>query len=135
MGGDNMNTAMELIREIEAEGGAIILYGSSLRLIADEPLPAEIVEQVKVHKWEVIESLLRQTIPDSLTRPGELGKMEGWLVDLWRLVVWSAMEGPNKRTREEAEAIAWKDVDRERDRQARGLEYWEVTTPENSGRM
>lgn len=130
-----MNTAMELIREIEAEGGAIILYGSSLRLIADEPLPAEIVEQVKVHKWEVIESLLRQTIPDSLTRPGELGKMEGWLVDLWRLVVWSAMEGPNKRTREEAEAIAWKDVDRERDRQARGLEYWEVTTPENSGRM
>jgi hypothetical protein len=45
------------------------------------------------------------------------------------------MEGPNKRTREEAEAIAWKDVDRERDRQARGLEYWEVTTPENSGRM
>jgi hypothetical protein len=51
-------------------------------------------------------------IPESIIRPDDYKRLEGWRLELFQLVVWSAMEGPKKRTREEAERIAWADVDR-----------------------
>ncbi len=51
-------------------------------------------------------------VRESITRPEDFKRLEGWRLDLFQLVVWSAMEGSNHRTREEAEAIAWADVDR-----------------------
>ncbi|TAL16664.1 hypothetical protein EPN96_08350 [bacterium] len=114
-----MNTVKELFEEVEAEGGAIILEGDRLWIVADHPLPSELVEKVKAQKDELKKSLRPKPYPtpESITRPDDYKRLEGWRLELWQLVVWSAMEGPNKRVREEAEGIAWADVDREQKRQ------------------
>jgi hypothetical protein len=50
-------SALPLIEAVQRAGGAITLQGDRLRLSAPEPLPENLVQELRSHKTEVIEHL------------------------------------------------------------------------------
>jgi hypothetical protein len=50
-------TALPLIEAVQRAGGAIMLQGDRLRLFAPEPLPEDLLLELRVHKEEVIAHL------------------------------------------------------------------------------
>ena len=53
-----MNTARKLIDEVESAGGVIQVDDGRLKLSAPEPLPDDLIQQLRDHKPEVIELLV-----------------------------------------------------------------------------
>ena len=67
-------SAVPLIEAVQRAGGAIILRGDRLRLSAPEPLPENLLDELRAHKAEVIDHLqharrpkLAQPATDALT--------------------------------------------------------------------
>jgi hypothetical protein len=52
-------TAVPLIEAVRRAGGAIALQGDRLRLSAPEPLPQELLEEVRLHRTDLIDHLQR----------------------------------------------------------------------------
>ena len=52
-------SAVPLIEAVQRAGGAIALQGDRLRLSAPEPLPQELLEEVRLHKTDLIDHLQR----------------------------------------------------------------------------
>ena len=52
-------SALPLIEAVQRAGGAIALQGDRLRLSAPEPLPESLLQELRVHKAEVIDHLQR----------------------------------------------------------------------------
>jgi hypothetical protein len=52
-------SALPLIEAVERAGGAIALQGDRLRLSAPEPLPQKLLEEVRLHKTDLIDHLQR----------------------------------------------------------------------------
>jgi hypothetical protein len=52
-------SALPLIEAVQRAGGAIALQGGRLRLSAPEPLPESLLQELRVHKAEVIDHLQR----------------------------------------------------------------------------
>ena len=52
-----MNTAHELLHEVEAAGGRITLAGDKLRLTAPESFAAPLIEKLRSHKPEIMRLL------------------------------------------------------------------------------
>ena len=50
-------SALPLIEAVQRAGGAIILQGDRLRLSAPEPLPENLLQELRAHKAEVIDHL------------------------------------------------------------------------------
>ena len=50
-------SALPLIEAVQRAGGAIALQGGRLRLSAPEPLPESLLQELRVHKAEVIDHL------------------------------------------------------------------------------
>src|SRR5918996_6172164 len=50
-------SALPLIQAVQRAGGAITLRGDRLRLSAPEPLPENLLEELRTHKAEVIDYL------------------------------------------------------------------------------
>jgi hypothetical protein len=50
-------SALPLIEAVQRAGGAILLQGDRLRLSAPEPLPEDLVQELRAHKAEVIDHL------------------------------------------------------------------------------
>ena len=50
-------SAVPLIEAVQRAGGAIALQGDRLRLSAPEPLPQNLLEELRLHKAEVIDHL------------------------------------------------------------------------------
>jgi TubC N-terminal docking domain len=50
-------SALPLIEAVQRAGGAITLQGDRLRLAAPEPLPQNLLQELRAHKAEVIEHL------------------------------------------------------------------------------
>ena len=50
-------SALPLIEAVQRAGGAITLQGDRLRLSAPEPLPQELLEEVRLHKTDLIDHL------------------------------------------------------------------------------
>ena len=72
-------SAVPLIEAVQRAGGAITLQGDRLRLSAPEPLPENLLEELRAHKAEVIDHLqharrpeLAQPATDALTNVGTL---------------------------------------------------------------
>jgi TubC N-terminal docking domain len=87
-------SALPLIEAVQRAGGAIILHGDRLRLSAPEPLPEDLVQELRAHKAEVIDHLqhargpkLAQPATDPLTDgtvpPVEL--VASWVAGVARL--------------------------------------------------
>ncbi len=60
MGCRYMNTALALVREVQAAGGQIAVAGGRLKLSAPAPLPDGLVGELRVHKAEVVSFLQKQ---------------------------------------------------------------------------
>jgi hypothetical protein len=52
-------SAVPLIKAVQRAGGAIALQGDRLRLSAPEPLPQALLEEVRLHKADLIDHLQR----------------------------------------------------------------------------
>jgi hypothetical protein len=52
-------SAVPLIEAVQRAGGAIALQGDRLRLSAAKPLPQELLEEVRLHKTDLIDHLQR----------------------------------------------------------------------------
>jgi hypothetical protein len=50
-------SAVPLIEAVQRAGGAIALQGDGLRLSAPEPLPQDLLEDLRLHKKELIDYL------------------------------------------------------------------------------
>jgi TubC N-terminal docking domain len=50
-------SALRLIEAVQRAGGAITLLGDRLRLSAPEPLPQDLLQELRAHKAELIEHL------------------------------------------------------------------------------
>jgi hypothetical protein len=50
-------SALPLIEAVQRAGGAIMLQGDRLRLSAPEPLPENLLQELRIHKAEVIDHL------------------------------------------------------------------------------
>lgn len=57
-------SALPLIEAVQRAGGAITLQGERLRLSAPEPLPENLLQELRTHKAEVIEHLQHARPPD-----------------------------------------------------------------------
>jgi len=60
-------SALPLIEAVQRAGGAITLQGDRLRLSAPEPLPENLLQELRTHKAEVIDHLQH-------ARPSKLGQ-------------------------------------------------------------
>jgi hypothetical protein len=61
-------SALPLIEAVRRAGGTIALQGDRLRLAAPEPLPQELLEEVRLHKADLIDQL-RCAAPPLLREP------------------------------------------------------------------
>ena len=61
-------SAVPLIEAVQRAGGAIILRGDRLRLSAPEPLPENLLEELRAHKAELIDHL-QHARPPKLAQP------------------------------------------------------------------
>ena len=52
-----MNLALELVHEVESVGRTIAVSGDKLKLRAPEPLPDDLVSELRLHKAEVLKLL------------------------------------------------------------------------------
>jgi hypothetical protein len=66
-------SALPLIEAVQRAGGAITLQGDRLRLSAPEPLPENLLQEIRTHKAEVIDHLQHAGAP------------EAWVVEIARL--------------------------------------------------
>jgi hypothetical protein len=62
-------SALPLIEAVQRAGGAVTLQGNRLRLSAPQPLPEHLLEELRVHKAEVIDHLQHARQPE-FEKPG-----------------------------------------------------------------
>jgi TubC N-terminal docking domain len=80
-------SALPLIEAVQRAGGAIILQGDRLRLSAPEPLPENLVQELRAHKEEVIDHLQHARGSDPGKQPA--APKEGGAVPGEALAAWS----------------------------------------------
>jgi hypothetical protein len=86
-------SALPLLEAVERAGGAITLRGNRLRLSAPEPLPQSLLQELRIHKAEVIDHLqharrpnLGQPETDALTRCTSASvEITSWVAGVARL--------------------------------------------------
>jgi hypothetical protein len=79
-------SALPLIEAVERAGGAIALRGDRLQLSAPEPLPENLLQELRLHKAEVLDHLRHAPgsgLRESNALPGELA--EAWTEGVARL--------------------------------------------------
>ena len=88
-----MNTALQLVHEVEAAGGTIAVAGDKLKLAAPAPLPENLMSELRLHKADVLKLL-----------------SDAWTVDDWKHFYGeraAVLEYDHELPKPEAEARAW----------------------------
>jgi len=88
-----MNTALQIVHDVEAAGGTIAIAGDKLKLAAPAPLPENLMSEIRRHKAEVLNLLSEK----------------------WKAVDWqifyderaAVLEYDHELPKSEAEARAW----------------------------
>ena len=81
-------SACPLLEAVQRAGGAITLEGDRLRLSAPEPLPEDLLRELRVHKAEVIDHL-RHAREAALGQPAAEPSRKGQALPVGMLAVWS----------------------------------------------
>jgi hypothetical protein len=81
-------SALRLIEAVQRAGGAITLQGDRLRLSAAEPLPQELLEEVRLHKADLIDQL-RCAAPPLLREPPAEPSRSGTALPTGTIATWT----------------------------------------------
>ena len=105
-------SALPLIEAVQRAGGAITLQGDRLRLSAPEPLPENLLQELRTHKAEVIDHLQHAGAPeawvDGVARLREMPPPRTYPEHAWQQLIIDAVRFLDSWA-VQAERLGWPD--------------------------